>query len=66
MAIEGEVCVALDEAIGLGRNDGGDTALFQGVDQGVGVVGFVGEKGLGVDLIEQRLGLAEIGSLPRG
>ena len=63
-AAEGEVGGSLDDAIGPGWNDGGDTAFFQGAAQGIGVVGPVGEQGFRLDLIEQRLGLAEIGCLP--
>ena len=62
-AIEGEIRFALDEAIGFGWNDGCDTAFFQGLDQGVRIIGLVCEKGFRLDLIEQRCGLTEIGCL---
>ena len=64
-AIEGEIGVTRFEAVGLGRNDGHDAPLLEGVDQGVGIIGFVGQERLGLDFIEQRPGLADIGRLPR-
>lgn len=62
-AVEGEVGFARDEAIGFGWNDRSDPSLFQGVDQGVRIIGFVREKGFRLDLFEQRGGLTEIGFL---
>ena len=52
---------AFDEAIGFGWNDGCDAAFFQGLDQGVRIIGLVCEKGFRLDLFEQRSGLTEIG-----
>jgi len=46
-AAEGEVGGSLDDAIGPGWNDGGDTAFFQGAAQGIGVVGLVASKASG-------------------
>ena len=66
LAVEGEVGVAWLEAVGLGRTDGCDASALERVDQGVGVISFVGQKCLGLDLIEQRRRLADIGRLPRG
>ena len=64
LAIEREIGVARLGAIGLGRNDGRDGAALEGLDQSVGVVGFVGQERVGLDLVEQRLGLGDIGRLP--
>ncbi len=58
--------MALYKSVGLGGYDGGNLALVEGVDQIVRIVGLVGKKGFRVDLFEQRLGLAKIGSLARG
>ena len=63
LAVEGEVALALDDAVGLGRNDRCDSPRLQKLDQGVCVISLVAEEGLRIDFIEHRLGLAEIGGL---
>ncbi len=65
LCVEGEVAGALDGAIGLGRDDRCDSPSGQGVDQVIGVVSLVGEQSLKVDVLDQRLGLAEVRSLAR-
>ena len=65
-AIEGEIAVSLNEAVGLGRNDWFDASGLEGQDQSVGVIGFVREKGLGGEIFQQRLCLAQIRDLPGG
>ena len=62
-AIEDEIGFALDASIGFRRNDGCDAASFQGLDQGVCIIGLIRKKGFRLDLFEQRCGLAEIGCL---
>lgn len=62
-AIQGEVRLSRLDAIGLGRNDRHDPPLLKGVDQGIGVIGFVGQERPGIDLIQQRLGLTDVGRL---
>lgn len=64
--VEGEVTGSLDYAIGLGRYDGSNVTLGEGIDECVGVISFVGEESLRIDLVEQRLGLAEVGRLSGG
>lgn len=66
LAVEGEVALARGDAIGLGRNDRGDAPRLQGQDQGVGVIGLVGQEGSRTDSGQQRLGLAKIGGLAGG
>ena len=63
--IEGEVGLAFYEAVGLGRNDGGDSALDQDSNQGIGIVSLVCKEGFGIDLLKQRFGLTEIRGLSR-
>lgn len=63
LAVECEIGLARDEAVGLGWDDRGDSAVLEGLDEGVGVVGLVRKKGLWVDLVEQRPSLAKIGGL---
>jgi hypothetical protein len=62
-AVEGEISLTFDEPVGFGRNDGSDVPFFQRLDQGVGVVRLIGEESFRLDLVEQRLGLTEIGCL---
>lgn len=64
LSIEGEVGFAFYEAVGFGRNDGGDFAFDQDFNQGIGIVSLVCEEGFGVDLLKQRLGLTKIRGLP--
>ena len=47
-------------------NDRLDPARFEGLDQAVCIIGFVGKKGARGDLIEERFGLSEVGRLPWG
>lgn len=54
LAVECEIGLVRDEAVGLGWDDRGDSAVLVGLDEGVGVVGLVRKKGLRVDLVEQR------------
>src|SRR5258708_36188583 len=62
-AIEGEIGFAFDESIGFGWNDGCDATFFQGLDQGVCIIGLVCEKGFRLDLFEQRCGSGWVGCL---
>ena len=64
-AIEGKIGVARLTAIGLGWNDRHDASALERLDQGIGVLGLVGQEGRGLDLVEQRRGLADIGGLSR-
>jgi hypothetical protein len=64
LTVEDEVALALDGAVGLGRNELCDGSRFQGVDQSVGVKRLVAAEGLRIDFLQQRLGLAKIGGLP--
>ena len=64
-AVEGEVGIALDEPIGFGWNDRGNASRIERLDQGVGIIGLVCEKGFGLDFFEQWCRLAEIGRLAR-
>ena len=61
----GEIRWARLLAVGLGRNDGSDPALLETLDECVGVITLVGDDGLGLDRLEQRLGLRDVGRLPR-
>ena len=63
LAVEREVAMARGDAIGLGRDDRGDAPRLQGQDQGVGVIGLVGQEGPRADPGQQQLGLAKIAGL---
>ena len=63
LAIQGEVRVSRFDAVGLGRNDRRDSPLIEGVDQRAGIIGFVSQECLGFNLVEQRLGLTDVGRL---
>ena len=63
LTIEREVALARCDASGFWRDDGGDSSPLQGLDQGVGVIGLVGQEGLRTDFSQQRLGLAKVGRL---
>jgi hypothetical protein len=49
--------------IRLGWDDRRDPAVFEDLDQAIGIVSLVGEESLRIDLIEQRFGLREVGGL---
>ena len=65
LSIQGEVGLARLFSVGLGRNDGRDVAFYKRLDQRVAVIAFVSQECLGIDLIEQRFGLTDIGRLAR-
>ena len=65
LAIEGEVGLALLLPVGLGRDHRRNIAVFERLDQRVGIVALVGNEGIGIDTREQRLGLRNIGGLTR-
>src|ERR1700738_499411 len=66
LAVEGAVEAALHLADGSRRDDGGDIAFVEMVEDGVGVVALVGEHGLGAMIAEQRDGLGAVISLAAG
>jgi hypothetical protein len=63
LSIEREVTRALLLAVGLCRDDGGDVALFECLDERVGVVTFVGDDRAGLKSFEQWLCLGNVGRL---
>lgn len=66
LAIEDEIAVPLNEAVGLGRDDGFDASGLKGEDQSIRIIGFVRQKCVGDEVFDQLLGLAQIRGLPRG
>ena len=66
LSVEGEVASPLNQPVALGRDDRLYSPLLEGQDQAIGVVGLVGEKGLGAAVFQQRLRLAEVRGLPWG
>lgn len=54
-----EVRFALASPGGFGGNGRLDPTIFRGLDQSVGIIGLVGEKGFRLDLVEQRFGLTK-------
>ena len=64
--IEREVAAALDLAVGLWRDDGGDRTDGEVFNEAVGVVSLVGDHALGFDLGTQRFGLGNVVSLTAG
>ena len=65
-AIEREIAVALGLPVGFGRNDGSDSAVVEGRDEGIGIVGLVGNQSLWLGVVDQWLGASEIVSLAWG
>lgn len=65
LAIEREIGRPLDSPVCLGRDDCGDAPLIESVEEGIGIVGLVGQKGFRTDLVKQGFGLSEVRSLPR-
>jgi hypothetical protein len=63
-AIECEVAVPRDLAIGLWRNHRGDLAPVESIDQQIGVVRLVTDQGLRIDAVDQRLRASPIVGLP--
>ena len=59
-AVEGEVARARGFSVGFGWDDWGDRAGVEGVDEGVGVEGLVGDQSAGIDGFDQRFGTSEI------
>ncbi len=62
-AIEREIAIPLDLAVGLRRDNGGDFPLVQRVYKRIGVEGLVAEQGIRLDVFNQRLRANEIMSL---
>jgi hypothetical protein len=65
LTVESKVGLARVFAVGLRGNDWRDAAVLERLDERVGVVAFVGEKGFRLDLLQQRLRLRDVGRLPR-
>lgn len=53
LAIQREIRRSLHDPVCLGRDDRSDLTLLKTVDEGIGIISFVGQKGLWVDLIKQ-------------
>ena len=65
LTVEGEIGFARLATIGFRGDDGCDATLLERLDQRVGVITLIGEKGFGLDLVEQRHRLRDIGRLAR-
>ena len=65
LAIEGEVGRSGLLAVGLRRDDRRDVTPLERFDERVGVISLVGDQSLGPEAFEQRLGLRDVGGLPR-
>ena len=57
LAIEGKIAFALDLSVRLGRDHHFDMTRPKALDEGVGVVTFVGEERIGLDLPRRALRL---------
>ena len=64
-AIERKIGLARLLPVGLGRDHRRDIVVFEHRDQRVAIVSFVGNQCAGLDPLEQRFGLRNIGGLPR-
>ena len=65
-AVECEVACARSLAVGLGWDDRGDLALDEDADEWIGVVSFVADQGIWVDVLDQRFGASKIMRLSGG
>ena len=59
-AVEREIAGPLDLTVGLGRDDRGNSPLRESVDERVGIVRFVSNQGIGLGILDQRLGTGKI------
>src|SRR5947209_14618803 len=50
--IEREVALPLDVSVGLGRNDRSDSTLGESFDERIGVISFVANQGLWVNVLD--------------
>ena len=64
--VEGEVAIASDLAVRLWRDDRLDSAYFEAVDEGVGVVALVAEEGFGLHLRREGFSLGDVVDLAAG
>ena len=64
--VEGKVAWAFIFAIFLRRDDWLDLSHFEARDEAVGIVAFVGEHSLGLDLGGERFGLGDVVDLSAG
>jgi len=61
--VERPVGVALDLTVGFGRNDRNRAAGIDRRQDGIGIIGLVGDDGLGFDVVKQPVGLGRIPGL---
>ena len=61
--VQRPVGVTLDLAVGFGRNDRNRAAGLDRCQEGVAIIGFVGDDGLGFDVVKQPIGLGRITGL---
>ncbi len=66
LAVERKVTWALDLPVRLGRDDDRDAACFEIVDEAVGIIALVAEKGSRLYLVGQQFGLLDVVNLPTG
>ena len=66
LAIQREVTLTLDLAIGFRRDGHLNAALFETFDIAVGIIAFVAEERPGLDPGGQRLGLLDVMNLTAG
>ena len=64
--VEREVTVAFGHSVRFGRDDRFDGAYRQALDEVIGVISLVGEKGLGFDACQECGGLCDVVGLPTG
>ena len=60
LAVEREIAVTLDLAIGLWRDHWSDCPLIECIDQRIGIVSLVGEERARISIFEQWLGASQI------
>ena len=60
LAVEREIAVAFDLAVGFGRDHRFDGAHFQGLDEAVAVVTLVAEEGCGLNLSRKGFCLGDV------
>ncbi len=65
-SVECEVALALDFAMGLGRDHDSDAAPFEALDKTVGVIPFVGKQRAGLQVFRERFGLGDVVDLAFG
>ena len=60
LAVEGEIARQRNSAAGMGRNHRGDSPAGQDFDEGIGIVSFISDQSLRIEILKQWFCTGEI------